>query len=215
MGQGSGGQIQVRYKGLYWHGQRQEALEGEYPENYHPVGERVARLRLLTGGRVVRVRTLDSSKEVKTSPTYDEMLTRSTGRYGLNVRLVLSPGGHLAFCLCEPLPETRESPCNWIWSNARFPMCNRLPGCTGHLSAHMPSVHRSPDCSTTPASDDDRRSGAVEGRPPVARPRCSMCPGCVVASCCHSERQPQSNSATTPSFVPLPPILAPSSNPRL
>ena len=95
--------VSVRYEGLFWRGERQEAIEREYLEHYHPSDERVARLRQLPDGRVVAVSELYSTDELKTSRTYNEIIPRSIGQSGLNARLVLSPDSHLTFCIGESL----------------------------------------------------------------------------------------------------------------
>ena len=91
VGQGSDDGIRVSSEGLYRRGERQEDIEREYLEKYHPFDERVARVRQLPDSRVVHVSELYSAAELKTSPTYNELLPRSTGQNSLHVRLVLSP----------------------------------------------------------------------------------------------------------------------------
>ncbi len=118
-GQRVDGDVRVRYEGLYWRGERREDLEREYLETYHPLDERVARLRRLPDSRVVRVRELYSAVERKTSPTYNEMLPRSIGQNALNVRLDLTPGSHLTFCLCGPQRED-------AWGSGQLHLLERL-----------------------------------------------------------------------------------------
>ena len=60
--------------GLYTKGQRHEDVEREYLEVYHPIDERVPRVRQLPDSRLVHVTDLYTAEELKTSPTYNELL---------------------------------------------------------------------------------------------------------------------------------------------
>ena len=119
VGQRDGDTVRVGYQGLYWRGERQEDLERQYLETYHPVDERVARLRQLPDSRVVPVRELYSTEELKTSPTYNEMLPRLIGQNSVTVRLDLAPGSHLTFCLGEPMGGA-------AWDSSRLEMVEHL-----------------------------------------------------------------------------------------
>ena len=61
--------------------------EGVYLEHYFPHDERIPRFLRLPDSRVVHVPTLYTAAEWKTSSTPNELLRRSSGRNGLNVRL--------------------------------------------------------------------------------------------------------------------------------
>ncbi len=88
--------------GLYYRGEPHKELEREYLENYHPADERVPRFRGLADGRLVHVSDLYTDEELTTSRTYNEMLPRASVRDGLNARLEVSDGCHIAWCIGDP-----------------------------------------------------------------------------------------------------------------
>ena len=103
VGEGPPDDIRALFVGLYWRGQRQEDLEREYLEVYHPIDEHVPRLRQLPDSLLVHVRDLYTAEELKTSPTYNEMFLRAHGQDGLNVRLDASDGSHITWALGDPV----------------------------------------------------------------------------------------------------------------
>ena len=56
VGEGPQDDICVTFVGLYYHGQRRTDLEREYLELYHPIDERVPRVRQLPDSHVVPIR---------------------------------------------------------------------------------------------------------------------------------------------------------------
>ena len=66
VGEGPKDDIRVLSVGLYSRGQRQEELEREYLEVYHPIDERVPRIRQLPDSRLVHVTDLYTAEELKT-----------------------------------------------------------------------------------------------------------------------------------------------------
>ena len=66
--------LRVLFVGAYCRGQRREDQERDYLENYYPTDERVPRVRQLPDSRLVHVEDLFTAEELKTSPTYNEML---------------------------------------------------------------------------------------------------------------------------------------------
>ena len=72
--------VRVLFVGAYCHGQRREDQERDYLENYYPTDERVPRFRLLPDSHLVHVRDLLTADELKTSPTYNDMLLRTAAR---------------------------------------------------------------------------------------------------------------------------------------
>ena len=79
--------IRGLFVGLYYRGQRRKDLEREYLEHYHAIDERVPRFRQLPVSRLVHITDLYTAEELKTSPTYNELLRRAGMQDGLNVRL--------------------------------------------------------------------------------------------------------------------------------
>ena len=95
--------MRVLTTGLYVRGQRHLEEEREYLEVYHPIDERVPRVRRLPDSRLVHVTDLYTAEELKTSPTYNEILLRSRHQNSLNVRLEVSDGSHITWCLGDPV----------------------------------------------------------------------------------------------------------------
>ena len=95
--------VRVLFVGAYCRGQRREDEERDYLENYHPSDERVPRFRQLPDSRLVHVRDLLTAEELKTSPTYNEMLPRTGGQDSLNVRLDGPDGSSITWGLRNPL----------------------------------------------------------------------------------------------------------------
>ena len=95
--------MRVLTTGLYFRGQRHLEEEREYLEVYHPIDERVPRVRRLPDSRLVHVTDLYTAEELKTSPTYNEILLRSRHQNSLNVRLEVSDDSHITWCLGDPV----------------------------------------------------------------------------------------------------------------
>ena len=92
VGDGFGDNVRVSFAGFYRQGCRCHDLEREYFGTYHPVDERLPRLRQLPDGHLAHVLELYTGEELKTSATYNEWLPRCGARNGLSVRLN-GPGG--------------------------------------------------------------------------------------------------------------------------
>ena len=95
--------VRALFLGLYSRGQRREDLEREYLENYHSIDERVPRFRKLAVRRLVHINDLYTAEELKTSPTYNELLGRAGMLDGLNVRLPGLDGSHIGWGLNDPV----------------------------------------------------------------------------------------------------------------
>ena len=102
VGEGSKDDVRALFIGSYHRGQRREDLEREYFENYHPADERVPRFRQLPDSRLAHVTDLYTAEELKTSPTYNEMLPRAGCQDGLNIRLDGPDGSHITWGLGDP-----------------------------------------------------------------------------------------------------------------
>ena len=103
VGEGPKDDLRVLTVGLYYRGQRHEDLEREYLEVYHPIDERIPRFRQLPCGHLVHVKDLYTAEELKTSPTYNEILLRSQYQNGLNVRLDGPDTSHISWGLGDPV----------------------------------------------------------------------------------------------------------------
>ena len=111
--------MRVLTTGFYVRGQRHEELEREYLEVYHPIDERVPRVRRLPDSRPVHVTGLYTAEELKTSPTYNEILLRSRHQNSLNVRLEVSDGAHITWALGDPAASDG-------WGSSEIAMIERL-----------------------------------------------------------------------------------------
>ena len=95
--------VRVLFVGAYCRGQRREDQERDYLENYYPTDERVPRFRQLPNSRLVHVRDLLTADELKTSPTYNDMLLRTGGQDSLNARLDGPDGSSITWGLRDPV----------------------------------------------------------------------------------------------------------------
>ena len=95
--------VRVLFVGAYCRGQRREDQERDYLENYYPTDERVPRFRRLPHGRLAHVEDLFTPEELKTSPTYNEMLLRTGGQNSMNARLDGPDGSTIIWGLRDPV----------------------------------------------------------------------------------------------------------------
>ncbi len=103
VGEGPKDDIRASFVGLYSRGQRREDEEREYLEVYHPIDERVPRVRQLPDSRLVHVPDLYTAEELKISRTYNEILRRGHFQAGLYVRLDGPDGSHISWGLGDPV----------------------------------------------------------------------------------------------------------------
>ena len=119
IGEGPKDDMRVLTVGFYSRGQRHEELEREYLEVYHPIDERVPRVRRLPDSRLVHVTDLYTAEELKTSPTYNEIMRRGSHQNSLNVRLEVSDGAHITWALGDPAASDG-------WGSSEIAMIERL-----------------------------------------------------------------------------------------
>ena len=119
VGEGPKDDIRVLSVGLYSRGQRQEELEREYLEVYHPIDERVPRIRQLPDSRLVHVTDLYTAEELKTSPTYNEILLRAKCQNGLIVRLDGPDSSHMTWSFGDPVASDG-------WGSSEIAMIKKL-----------------------------------------------------------------------------------------
>ena len=105
--------------GFYARGQRREDLEREYLEVYHPIDERVPRVRQLPDSRLMHVKDLYTAQELKTSPTYNEMLLLNHHQDSLNVRLDGPDSSNITWGLGDPVASSG-------WGSSALTMVQRL-----------------------------------------------------------------------------------------
>ena len=103
VGEGPKDDVRALFVGLYYRGQRREDLEREYLEVYHPINEAIPRQLQLPASRLVHIKDLYTSEELKTSRTYNEALLRSKYQNGLNVLLDGPGGSRMTWSLADPV----------------------------------------------------------------------------------------------------------------
>ena len=144
------------FVGLYYRGQRREDLEREYLENYHSIDERVPRFRQLPVSRLVHINDLYTAEELKTSPTYNEILLRAGMQDGLNVRLPGLDGSHIGWGLTDPVDSDG-------WGASRITRVHRLlPHIQQFVRVRQALVRAGARSSTVTALLDNPRIGVLE-----------------------------------------------------
>ena len=103
VGEGPQDDIRVLFVGLYYRGERREDWEREYLTVYHPIDERVPRIRQLPDSHVVYNPALYMAEELQTSRVYNEALPRFGGQEGLHVRLDGPDGSHITWGIGDPV----------------------------------------------------------------------------------------------------------------
>ena len=84
-------------------GQRLVELEREYFEVYYAVDERLPRIRNLPDSELAPVASLLSEAERKTSPVYNELMSRTNTRDGLIVRLDGPESSRIVWTIGDPV----------------------------------------------------------------------------------------------------------------
>ena len=142
--------------GLYYRGQRREDLEREYLDTYHALDERVPRFRQLPARRLVHITALYTAEELKTSPTYNEILRRAGMQDGLNVRLPGLDGSHIGWGLNDPVDAEG-------WGPSRIAMVQRLlPHIQQFVRVRQALVRAEARTTTVTALLDNPRIGVLE-----------------------------------------------------
>ena len=103
VGEGPPADVRILFAQAYYRGQRREDLERAYLEHYHPIDERVPRLRQLPDSRLVHITELYTAEELQTSPTYNEMMPRTRMQDSVNVRLDGPAGSHITWVSNDPV----------------------------------------------------------------------------------------------------------------
>ena len=101
--EGSGDDHRVYFAGIYRRGERRRDLEREYFEDFFARDERVPRLRKAPTGQLIHVPDLYTEEERKTSPVYNEGLSRLGSRNGLNVRFDGPDGLRIVWAASDPV----------------------------------------------------------------------------------------------------------------
>ena len=155
VGEGPTNDVRVHFVGVYSRGQRREDLEREYLEHYHPIDERVPRVRQLPDARAVHARDLFTAEERKNSPAYNEALVRSAGQDGLTVRLQVTDGSHATWCVGDPVDSDG-------WGSSRLAMFTALlPHVRQFVRVRQALVRADARTTTVTALLDNPRIGVI------------------------------------------------------
>ena len=155
VGEGPKDDIRVLSVGLYSRGQRQEELEREYLEVYHPIDERVPRIRQLPDSRLVHVTDLYTAEELKISPTYNEILLRAKCQNGLIVRLDGPDSSHMTWSLGDPVASDG-------WGSSEIAMIKKLmPHIRQFIRVRQTLVRAETRNTTVTALLDNPRIGVI------------------------------------------------------
>ena len=156
VGEGPKDDIRARFVGLYYRGQRREDLEREYLETYHPVDERVPRVRQLPDGRLVHATDLYTPEELKSSPAYNEAMRRGRHQNGLLVRLDGTDGSHMTWALGDPLAADG-------WGSSRIAIVTRLlPQIRQFVRVRQALVRAAAQSTTATALLDNPRIAVIQ-----------------------------------------------------
>ena len=155
VGEGPKDDIRVGFVGLYYRGQRRGDLEREYLEVYHPIDERVPRLRQQPYGRLVHVTDHYTAGELKTSRAYNEALFRAQHTNGLDMRLEGLAGSYMTWCIGDPIASGG-------WGSSQIAMLTRLaPQIRQFVQVRQALVGAEAQSATVTALLDNPRIGVV------------------------------------------------------
>ena len=147
--------VRALFVGAYCGGQRREDLEREYLEDYHPTDERVPRFRQLPDSRLVHIKDLYTAEELRTSPTYNEMLRRAGMQDSLNVRLDGPNGSHISWGVGDPVGSDG-------WGSSQIMMVTELlPHIRQFVRVRQALVRAEARNTTVTALLDNRRIGVI------------------------------------------------------
>ena len=173
--------------GFYYRGQRRAELEREYLEVYHPIDERIPRFRQLPDSRLVRVADLYTAEELKTSPTYNEILLRAKYQNGLNVRLDGVDRSHMTWGLGDPVASDG-------WGSSEIAMIKKLlPHIRQFIRVRQALVRAEARDTTAATLLDNPRIGVGRSWQRMTAPvaSCDTAMGCQTGmECCVHGRPP-------------------------
>ena len=145
IGEGPPDDIRAMFVGVYSRGERQADLEREYLEVFHPIDEAVPRLRQLPDSQVVPIPDMYTAEELKTSPSYNDILRRGHYQQGLNVRLDGPDRSHITWGLGDPVAAEG-------WGSAPIALLQRLLPQIRHFVCVRQALVRAGARATTAAA---------------------------------------------------------------
>ena len=95
--------IRAFFIGMCYRGHRLTDREREYFDIYHPIDERMPRMRQVPDSHIVRNTDLYTAEELKTSPIYNEGLRQTSMQDGVNVRLDLAESSYIIWSTADPV----------------------------------------------------------------------------------------------------------------
>ncbi len=95
--------VRVLFAQAYYRGHSRQDWVRQYLTLYHPIDERVPRIRQLPDRRLVHITALYTAQELQTSPTYNEAMRQFNGQDGLNVRLDGPDGSNIIWAIADPV----------------------------------------------------------------------------------------------------------------
>ena len=101
--EGPKGNVRAHCLGLYYRGEPREDLGREYLDIYYPIDERAPRVLHLPDSRLAHITELYTPEELRTSPTYNELMPRCSTLNSFNVRLDGPNGSHIAWVIADPV----------------------------------------------------------------------------------------------------------------
>ena len=143
---------------IYWvycRGHPREEDVRDYIENYHPTDERAPRVRKLPDGHLAHTRDLYTPEELKTSPTYNELLARVGAQNALQVRLDGPDGSSIVWHVRDPVDAGG-------WGTSRITMVTGLlPHIRQFVRVRQALVRAEARASTVSALLDNARLAVI------------------------------------------------------
>ena len=140
----------------YCRGHAREEDVRDYIENYHATDERAPRVRKLTDGHLAHTRDLYTPEELKTSPTYNELLLRVGAQNALQVRLDGPDGSSIVWHLRDPVDADG-------WGTSRLTMVTGLlPHIRQYVRVRRALVSAEARASTVTALLDNPRMAVIQ-----------------------------------------------------
>ena len=147
--QSSVGDVEVFFTMFCYRGQRHRELEHMYFDVYHPMDERLPRVRQLPDSQLAHVADMYSKQERKTSPAYNEWLVHAGRQNSLNVRLDGPDGSRIVLTTADSRRGALVLGPDRTESSVFYPIFVSSSGSGTRWSTQGRLATRSPTCWTT------------------------------------------------------------------
>ena len=155
IGEGPDDDKRALFVGLYQRGERRPDLERRYLRDFHPIDERVPRVRQMPDSLLVPVTDQYTAEELRTSPTYNDALPLAQQQRSLAVRLDGPEGSHIAMTFGDPV-AARD------WGASQVAMITSLlPQIRQFVRVRQALVRAAARNATVTALRDNLRLGVV------------------------------------------------------